>query len=217
MPATSDIYSTAVHELNPKWRSDLSSTHPDLFPALASGQAPTILWLGCSDSRCPETTLLGLQPGDVFVHRNIANVLTSTDLSSLSVIQFAVQYLKVAHVVLCGHTSCGGVKAALDNKKLGLIDTWLMPLRELRAKNLDLLSSLDPTEAGLKLVELNVKVGVDVLLRNPTVIEAMAERGLKVHGLVYDVGTGEIKELDLASDVEGEKGVKMREAAFKTV
>ena len=157
--------------------------------------------------------MLGLQPGDVFVHRNIANILTPTDLSSLSVIQFAVEYLKVKHVVLCGHKSCGGVAAALGNKKLGLIDTWLMPLRELRRRNLKLLQSLNPQEAALKLVELNVQMGVEVLMENPVIMEAVADRGLLVHGLVYDVGSGELKELEIGEDEEAVKG---RTAAFKT-
>jgi carbonic anhydrase len=171
------------------------------------------LWIGCADSRCPETTILGLNPGDVFVHRNIANILIPTDLSSLSVIQYAVEYLKVKHVVICGHTSCGGIAAALGNKKLGLIDTWLMPLRQLRRENLALLESMPEKERGLKLVELNVRNGVDLLTDNPVVLDAINERGLKVHGLIYDVGTGELKELDIN---ESDETIKSRITAFKT-
>ena len=198
--ADSDTYEAALSTSNRTWRESVTKDNPSLFPKLAAGQSPQILWIGCSDSRCPETTLLGLQPGDVFVHRNIANILTPTDLNSLSVIQFAVQYLKVKHVVVCGHVSCGGVAAALDNKKLGLIDTWLMPLRELRRQNLDLLQSLEPKAAALKLVELNVQMGVNVLMQNPVVIEAVADRGLAVHGVVYNVGSGELKELEIGED-----------------
>jgi carbonic anhydrase len=211
--AESDTYTTALGSSNGTWRTNLQKTNPDLFTRLAAGQSPQILWVGCSDSRCPETTILGLQPGDVFVHRNIANILTPTDLNSLSVIQYAVQYLKVKHVVVCGHTSCGGVSAALGNKKLGLIDTWLMPLRTLRKENLDLLNGLDEKQRGLKLVELNVRHGVKVIQENPLVIDAIAERGLKIHGLIYDVGCGELKELDIEEDEEVIKG---RKTVFKT-
>ena len=136
-----------------------------------------------------------------------------TDLNSLSVIQFAVEYLKVKHIVVSGHTKCGGVAAAMGNKKLGLIDTWLLPLRALRRDNLKLLESLEPEEAALKLVELNVRAGVKVLEENPVVIDAVAERDLKIHGLIYDVGTGELKELDIQED---EETVRSRKTAFKT-
>jgi carbonic anhydrase len=157
--------------------------------------------------------ILGLQPGDVFVHRNIANILTPTDLNSLSVIQYAVQYLKVKHIVVSGHTKCGGVAAAMANKKLGLIDTWLLPLRALRRDNLKLLESLGPDEAALKLVELNVRAGVKVLEENPVVMDAMQERGLKIHGIIYDVASGELKELNIEED---EETVRTRKTAFKT-
>jgi carbonic anhydrase len=153
-----------------------------------------------------------LQPGDVFVHRNIANILTPTDLSSLSVIQYAVEYLKVKHIVVSGHTKCGGVAGAMGNKKLGLIDTWLLPLRALRRDHLKLLESLGPEEAALKLVELNVRAGVKILEENPVVIDAIAERDLKIHGNIYDVGSGELKELDIEED---EETVRSRKTAFK--
>jgi carbonic anhydrase len=203
---------TRTFTSNESWATHVASSNPDLFPTLAKGQHPEILWIGCSDSRCPETTILGLQPGDVFVHRNIANILTATDLNSLSVIQYAVEYLKVKHVVVCGHTNCGGVAAALANKKLGLIDTWLLPLRALRKENLKLLQSLEPTEAALKLVELNVRASVEVLEQNTLIIDAVAERGLKVHGLIYDISSGKLKELHIQED---EDTIKSRETAFK--
>jgi carbonic anhydrase len=186
---------------------------PQLFESMSKGQSPQILWIGCADSRCPETTILGLNPGEIFCHRNIANILVNTDINSLSVIQFAVQYLKVKHIIVCGHTSCGGIAAALGNKKLGLIDTWLMPLRTLRQENLELLNTLDEKEQGLKLVELNVRSGVKCLLANPVVIDAMDERGLQVHGLIYNVGTGELREIEIG---ESEDVVKSRVTAFKT-
>lgn len=206
-----DTYSVAF-ESNSKWRRNLSELHPDLFAKLGKGQAPEILWIGCADSRCPETTILGLQPGDIFCHRNIANILVPTDLNSLSVIQYAVQYLKVKHIIVCGHTSCGGVAAALDNKQLGLIDTWLMPLRNLRQANAKLLEGLSEKDRALKMVDLNTRRSVSVLLENPIVIDAMVERDLKVHGVIYDVGSGQLNELDIAEDDEI---VEQRKAAFR--
>jgi carbonic anhydrase len=180
---------------------------------MGKGQSPQILWIGCADSRCPETTILGLNPGEIFCHRNIANILVNTDLNSLSVIQYAVQYLQVKHIIICGHTSCGGIAAALDNKKLGLIDTWLMPLRAIRQQNLPLLNTLSEADQSLKLVELNVRAGAKNLMENPIVIDAMTERGLQIHGLIYNVGTGELRELDIGED---DDIVKSRVIAFKT-
>lgn len=207
-----DAYHKAFNN-NSTWRRSLAETEPELFERLGKGQTPQILWIGCADSRCPETTILGLQPGEIFCHRNIANILVPTDLNSLSVIQYAVQYLQVKHIIICGHTSCGGIAAAMDNKKLGLIDTWLMPLRTLRRENLALLETLDAKDQSLKMVELNVRNGVKVLLENPIVIDAVAQRNLQVHGLIYNVGTGELRELDIE---EEDEVVKSRTTAFKT-
>lgn len=212
MAQTQDKYSV-VFSKNKAWASRVAAEKPDLFPTLANGQSPEILWIGCSDSRCPETTLLDMEPGDVFVHRNIANIVHATDLSVNSVVEYAVKYLKVKHVVLCGHTSCGGVGAALGNKKLGLIDTWLLPLRTLRKDNLKLLESLDPKEAALKLVELNVVGGVKTLKENPNILDAIAERGLEVHGLIYDIASGELKEVEVLED---DDTTTTRQKAFKT-
>lgn len=208
--STKDKYNVAF-EKHSAWRRDLSESHPALFEQMGKGQAPEIFWVGCADSRCPETTILGLQPGDIFCHRNIANVLNTTDLNSLSVIQYAVQYLKVKHIIVCGHTSCGGIAAALDNKKLGLIDTWLMPIRILRQQNLKLLESLPEKERALKLVDLNVRRSINVLLANPIVMDAITERDLQVHGVIYDVGTGVLNELDLS---ETDETVEGRKKAF---
>lgn len=153
-----------------------------------------------------------MQPGDVFVHRNIANIVHPTDLSANAVIDYAVNHLKVKHVVLCGHTSCGGVAAALANNRLGLIDTWLLPLRTLRKDHLKMLESLPPKEAALKLVELNVQQGVKTLKENHSVLDAMAGRGLEVHGVIYDIGTGKLEELDIQEDDET---ATCRHKAFK--
>ncbi|MCJ1477124.1 hypothetical protein MMC13_005795 [Lambiella insularis] len=186
---------TRALESNRKWARQCAQDHPDLFPTLAKGQHPSILWIGCSDSRAPETTLLGLKPGDVFVHRNIANILHPGDISAGSVIEYAVAHVGVKHVVVCGHTSCGGVNAALGNQKVGLVDTWLLPLRSLRAQLAHKLAGLSQAEKVQVVVEANVLAGVRTVQENPNVIEAVKSRGLTVHGLVYDVGSGALKEL----------------------
>ncbi|KAL2819468.1 carbonic anhydrase [Aspergillus granulosus] len=193
-PATCPDTLTALLKRNKAWAARTALQHPCLFPELADGQEPEILWIGCSDSRCPETTLLDLRPGDVFVHRNIANVLHPSDLSSSAVIEYAVRHLHVKHVVLCGHTNCGGVAAAMGDKSLGILDPWLLPLRELREAHQDRLDSLPPNKAALTLVELNVLAGVKTLRRMNVVSEAI-RKGLKVYGLVYDVGSGILQEL----------------------
>lgn len=199
---------------NKEWATKTAQEHPDLFPTLATGQSPEIVWIGCSDSRCPETTLLGLKPGDVFVHRNIANILHPTDLSSSAVIEYAVKQLKVKHIVLCGHTSCGGVAAALGNKQLGILDPWLLPLRQIREQHLDTLQSLSTEERALKLSELNVLAGVKVLKQKSAVLDAIQERGLRVHGLIYDVASGMLRELETG---EPDEVNKARLELFKLV
>jgi len=209
---TPDLVSTILSR-NKSWAERLAKEDPLLFPALKNAQSPEILWIGCADSRVPETTLLDLKPGDVFVHRNIANVLHPGDLNSQSVIFYAVENLKVKHVILCGHIGCGGVNAALDNKKLGLIDTWLLPIRLLRQQHLDTLTTLTDAERAAKLVELNVQQGVRTLMENATIIDAVHERGLQVHGMIYDVGTGILRELDCQ---ESEEEARRRVAAFET-
>ena len=200
---------------NRSWADSLNHTDASFFPSLAASQHPKILWLGCSDSRVPETTLLAGKPGDVFVHRNIANILHPGDLSSQSVILYAVEHLKVSHVIVCGHIGCGGVNAALDNKPLGLLDPWLLPLRQLRHRHHEALDALPtPSQKSDKLVELNVRQGVCTLKQNPAVIDAMRDRALKVHGMIYDVGTGHLRLL--TPEEESEEDARRRVEAFGT-
>ncbi|KAJ5504318.1 Carbonic anhydrase [Penicillium fimorum] len=207
-----DRYAAGLR-LNKEWAAQTARDHPQLFPTLASGQKPQILWIGCSDSRCPETTFLGLEPGDVFVHRNIANVLHPGDLSSSAVVEYAVQYLRVNHVVVCGHTACGGVSAAMGNKNLGILDPWLFPLRQLRERNLKLLQSMPAGEAASRLAELNVREGLNLIKQKSVVLNAIRERGLQVHGLIYDVGSGVLSELDTE---DSEEVIRARLTAFQT-
>ncbi|TVY29886.1 Carbonic anhydrase [Lachnellula hyalina] len=192
---------------NDAWANYKGHQNPTFFPKLAEGQSPSILWLGCSDSRVPETTLLGLQPGDVFTHRNIANILSPTDLSFLSVIEYAVSHIKVQHIVLCGHTGCGGCLGALSDSRIGgVLDAWLTPLKAVRAANEEELKAIvDEKERAGRLAVLNVQRGVEVLMSTWVVEEAVRERGLKIHGVLYDIGIGKIRDLGFGNG-EG-KGV----------
>jgi len=194
----SDDAFTKALSSNSTWAAATAQSNPDLFPKLAVTQTPKILWLGCSDSRVPETTLLGLGPGEVFTHRNIANIISATDINTAAVVEYAVVHLKVEHVILCGHIGCGGVAGALSGGKIGgVLDTWLMPLKALAARSAAALEGLSDKEKAVKLVELNVAEGVATLKSNFAVIEAIRDRELKVHGLVYDVGSGHLRELSL--------------------
>ncbi|PSK60476.1 Carbonic anhydrase [Elsinoe australis] len=179
-----------------EWRTIQQKNDPHIFENLSKGQSPKILWIGCSDSRIPAEQILNLKPGDVFVHRNIANVLAPSDLSSLSVIEFAVAHLKVEHAVVCGHTSCGGVQAALGNKSLGVLDMWLQPIKQLRWQHEKELEAAGEAGRARRLSELNVLNSLEVLKMNPTVIEAVRKRGLKLHGLIYDLKQGQLEVLD---------------------
>jgi carbonic anhydrase len=169
-----------------------------------TNMAPPV-WLGCSDSRCPETTILGLQPGDVFVHRNIANIISPTDINTSAVIEYAVVHLKVQHVVLCGHTACGGAAASLaDTRVGGVLDTWLTPLKAVRAANHEALDAIRDNQARIaRIAELNVEAGVKVLMANWTIQEAVRERGLEVHGVLFDIATGRIRDLGFGTKPGG--------------
>lgn len=145
----------------------------------------------------PETTILGLEPGEVFVHRNIANIISPTDINSMAVIEYAVQHLKVKHIILCGHTRCGGAMAALSDTRVGgVLDTWISPLVMLRRDRQETFDAMkDEKLKAVRLAELGVEMGVRNILNNYCVIEAMEERGLRVHGCLFDIATGKIREL----------------------
>ncbi|OAA68042.1 carbonic anhydrase Nce103 [Niveomyces insectorum RCEF 264] len=182
---------------NAAWAGYKAHQNPNFFPKLSSGQSPQILWLGCSDSRCPETIILGLQPGDVFVHRNIANIISPTDINTSAVIEYAVFHLKVKYVVLCGHSSCGGAAAALSDSRVGgVLDTWLTPLKTLRRAHEEELASIrDERARQVRIAELNVEAGAKVLMANVVIQDAIRERGLEVHGCLFDLSSGRIRDL----------------------
>lgn len=206
MPSATESAYHRCLDCNKKWAAEVSSKDPDFFPRCSKGQAPPVLWIGCADSRVPETTILNCQPGEVFVHRNIANIVNNTDISLLSIVQFAVFHLKVKHIVVAGHTSCGGVGASLANAKLDILDIWLQPLRALREEYHDELEAMEEKERATFLAKKNVQAGVQALKRIPTVIDAMRERGLDVHGVVYKLDTGLLEEVD--ADEDEKKSVK---------
>ncbi|KAI9806611.1 MAG: hypothetical protein M1825_006068 [Sarcosagium campestre] len=192
----------AALDRNVEWAEQLQKTKPDLLATLAQKQSPQLLWLGCSDSRVPETTLLGLQPGDVFVHRNIgANLLhdETTDPSAAAVIEYAVGVLGVKHVVLAGHTNCGACAGALAGKPLGAtLDTWLKPIVDLAAASkAELDAQAEGPDRTRQMAVLNVRKGVESLKKRPTVAKALEAGTLQVHGVLHDVGTGSLQELDL--------------------
>jgi carbonic anhydrase len=188
---------------NSEWAKRMAAQNPTLFPTNAQGQSPQILWIGCSDSRAGDGCM-DLLPGEAFVHRNIANVVSYGDLSSSSVVQFAVNVLKVKHIIVCGHYDCGGIWTSLTTKKLGgPMDSWLRHLKDIKARNSSHLNKIsDMKEKCDKLVELNVVAQVHNLQRNDDVLKAMQSSGLEVHGMVYDVATGLLKQLDIPEDLE---------------
>lgn len=184
---------------NKQWVENIRKEHPDFFKELAQGQEPEYLWIGCSDSRVPATQVADLGPGDMFVHRNVANVVLHSDLNIQSVIQYAVEALKVKHIIICGHYGCGGVTAAYENQSMGLIDNWLQNIKDVIDKNRRELEGLESQEEKVnQLCEINVHAQVMNVCRSPFVQQAW-ETGqeLSVHGLIYDLKTGLLNDLDL--------------------
>jgi carbonic anhydrase len=181
---------------NFRWASQIKEKNPDFFSQLSSQQAPEYLWIGCSDSRVPANEIVDLPPGEVFVHRNIANVVVHTDLNCLSVIQYAVDVLQVKHIIVCGHYGCGGIKAAMESQEHGLIDNWLRHIKDVYRFNADKLSGLKSDKKLDLLCELNVIEQV-INVCNSTIVQNAWERGaeLSVHAWVYSIEDGILKEL----------------------
>jgi carbonic anhydrase len=198
-----------IFEGNKKWVEGKLNQDPDFFNRLSKGQKPPILWIGCSDSRVPANEITGTDPGDVFVHRNIANMVIHTDMSMLSVLDYAVNVLEVRHVIVCGHYGCGGVLAAMGQKQFGLIDNWLRHIKDVyRIHHEELEAIKDETARGNRLVELNVQEQVFDLTKT-SIIQNAWDNGkfLQVHGIVYDIANGILKDLDVTvgdnSELEG--------------
>jgi carbonic anhydrase len=181
---------------NRAWANSISANDPDFFRKLANQQNPEYLWIGCSDSRVPANQITGLAPGEIFVHRNVANVVAETDFNVLAVIQYAVDVLKVRHIIVCGHYGCGGVKAALENFRHGMIDNWLAGIRSLSRKHRDELSALQPDAAVDRLCELNVLAQARHVAHT-TILEDAWERGqeITIHSWIYRLSCGLITPL----------------------
>jgi len=184
-------------ERNKTWAARTTAADPDFFPSLAAIQRPKYLWIGCADSRVPATEIVGLKPGSIFVHRNIANVVVHTDLNCLSVLQYAVEVLKVEHIIVCGHYGCGGVAAAMSTASHGLIDNWLRNVEDVYyAFREEVEAIADPTARIDRMCELNVVVQVQNVSRT-TIVQQAWRRGQKldVHGVVYGLHDGILKDL----------------------
>lgn len=183
---------------NHAWSERVQREDPDFFPKLTKQQAPEYLWIGCSDSRVPANQIMGLLPGEVFVHRNVANVVVHTDLNCLSVVQYAVEVLKVKHIIVCGHYGCGGVGAVLQNQKFGLIDNWLRHVQDIYKDHRGAIDKLPQNAQWDKLCELNVIEQV-LHIAETTIIADAWKRGqkLSIHGWIYGVHNGLIRELGI--------------------
>lgn len=187
-----------LFENNRKWASKMSEIDPAFFSKLVKQQNPEFLWIGCSDSRVPANQIVDMLPGEIFVHRNIANLVIQTDINCLSVLQYAVDILKVKHIIVCGHYGCGGVRAATKSQSHGLIDNWLLPIRDLykRSSN-ELLRFPSEEEAINRLCELNVIQQV-INVGNTTIVREAWKRGqtVTIHGWIYAISDGLLRDLD---------------------
>jgi carbonic anhydrase len=195
-------------ERNKQWSDQVKKTDPQFFSLLAEQQTPDYMWIGCSDSRVPANQITGLKPGEVFVHRNVANIVPHADLNCLSVLQYAVDVLKVKHVIVCGHYGCGGVRAALSNQKFGLIDNWLRNIKDIYRQHRDKIDCIvdedkvvEENKRVNRLCELNVIEQVNNVCHT-TIVQDAWDRGqaLSVHGWVYSIRNGLIKDLDVSTD-----------------
>ena len=196
-----------LHELlnrNRAWSEEIRKRDPDFFARLARQQAPAYLWIGCSDSRVPANVIVDLPAGEIFVHRNVANVVVHTDLNCLSVLQFAVDVLKVRHVIVTGHYGCGGVRAALESSPHGLIDNWLRHVQDVAARHHDDFLGRQGQDRVDRLCELNVLEQVRNVCRSPIVLQAWRRsQQISVHAWIYDIASGLLH--DLKATVDGDR------------
>jgi len=181
---------------NRAWAEKMTRHDPEFFARLSRQQAPEYLWIGCADSRVPANEIVGLLPGEMFVHRNVANVVVHTDLNCLSVLQFAIDVLGVRHVIVCGHYGCGGIRAALDKEKHGLIDNWLRHVQDIQQRYGGELEAMETSGRADRLCELNVMEQVRNVART-TIVQDAWERGqpLAIHGWIYDIKDGLLRDL----------------------
>ncbi len=189
---------------NRAWADERTRNDPEFFRRLSSQQSPQYLWIGCSDSRVPANEIVGLPPGELFVHRNVSNVVVHTDLNCLSTIQFAVEVLHVGHIIVCGHYGCGGVAAATSHQDFGLINRWLQNIKDCAERNQAELGALPDEESRTRrLVELNVVEQVDHLAKTSVIQRAWQDEGRPwLHGWVFDMETGRLKELVLRTSAD---------------
>jgi len=189
----------SLFENNREWAKRIKEEQPDFFEELSKDQNPEYLWIGCSDSRVPANEIVDLAPGDLFVHRNVANLVVHSDLNSQAVIQYAVEVLKVKHVIICGHYGCGGVRASMQDESFGLIDNWLLHIKDIYRRFEDEISAIeDENEKVNALCERNVYAQVMNVSHNPFVQQAWKKgQQLSVHGWIYSLEDGLIKDLDL--------------------
>ncbi|MDR5896060.1 carbonate dehydratase [Larsenimonas suaedae] len=188
-------------EQNRKWSEEMQTQDPAFFERLSRQQTPKFLWIGCSDSRVPANQIIDLPPGEVFVHRNVANILHHNDMNALSVIQYAVDVLGVEHIMIVGHYGCGGVRAALDGDECGIVDYWLHSLRQLSAMHRSELSPLPIEQQADRLCELNVMAQVSNLCSTKIVQRAWARgQNLSIHGWCYSLSNGQVKDLECSQD-----------------
>ncbi|ECE6400343.1 carbonate dehydratase [Salmonella enterica subsp. salamae] len=185
---------------NALWSKMLVEEDPGFFEKLAQAQKPRFLWIGCSDSRVPAERLTGLEPGELFVHRNVANLVIHTDLNCLSVVQYAVDVLEVEHIIICGHSGCGGIKAAVENPELGLINNWLLHIRDIWLKHSSLLGEMPEEQRLDALYELNVMEQV-YNLGHSTIMQSAWKRGqnVTIHGWAYSINDGLLRDLDVTA------------------
>lgn len=193
---------------NKKWAAGRVAADPDYFKRLSGLQAPRFLWIGCSDSRVPANVIAGLEPGEVFVHRNVANLVHHSDLNLLSVLEYAVEVLMVEHIIVCGHYGCGGVKAAMEGCEHGIVDHWLQPIRDIADANAASLNAGDSEETRLsQLCELSIRSQVENLSRTPIIQKAwLKENPLAIHGWVYSLSDGLLRDLGCSLSFESVKG-----------
>ena len=194
-----DFYKSLIDN-NKKWVANQLAHDPEYFEDMAKGQNPPILWIGCADSRVPASQVTGTKPGEIFEHRNIANMIVHSDMNMLSVLDYGVNMLEVSHVIVCGHYGCGGILAAMSNKQYGLIDNWLRDIKDVyRTHHVELDAIEDKTERANRFVELNVVEQVFDLCKTSIIQNAWKKRkGPIVHGWVYDMNTGFIKDLEIS-------------------